>query len=148
MPKPKILVLHGPNLNYLGIRETEHYGKISLDSVNRSLVLMAEKAGACLQCLQTNSESLLIESVHKAFEQQVTHIIINPAAYTHTSIALRDALILTKIPFIEVHLSNIYAREDFRQRSYFSDVAQGTITGLGANGYLLALSHILFPLTS
>ncbi|MCX7115474.1 MAG: type II 3-dehydroquinate dehydratase [Gammaproteobacteria bacterium] len=139
----RILVLHGPNLDRLGQREPELYGKTTLKELNQSLVDGANSAGVQLTCKQSNSESTLIDYIHQALDDQIAYIIINPAAYTHTSIACRDALVLTHIPFIEVHLSNIFARESFRHQSYFSDVALGTISGLGANGYHLALNHIL-----
>lgn len=142
-----ILVLHGPNLDRLGTREPDLYGEVTLDKLNRYLIRLAEQAGAKLVCKQSNSESVLIDVIHQAMDEKVTHIIINPAAYTHTSIALRDALVLTRIPFIEVHLSNIFAREPFRQHSYFSDVAQGVISGLGVQSYIAALNTLLYPLS-
>ncbi len=143
MSVKRILVLHGPNLNRLGQREAEHYAAMTLNELDQSLIQYAEKAGVQLDCKQTNSEATLIDYIHQATVDLVDYIIINPAAYTHTSIACRDALLSTRIPFIEVHLSNIFDRESFRHHSYFSDVALGTISGLGANGYLLALNHIL-----
>lgn len=139
----KILVLHGPNLNLLGSREPDHYGYESLAELNERLKHQAHEAGAALQTFQSNSESELIHATHQAIEQEVDYVIINPAAYTHTSIALRDALIAVSIPFIEVHISNIYARETFRHHSYFSDIALGVISGLGTFGYVLALQTIL-----
>lgn len=132
-----ILVLHGPNLNLLGEREPTHYGHATLANINQQLVEMAQAAGHNLTAFQSNAEHQLIEQIHAA--HQVDFIIINPAAFTHTSVALRDALLSVAIPFIEVHLSNVYAREAFRQHSYFSDIAVGVISGLGAQGYFLAL---------
>ena len=136
---PKILVLNGPNLNLLGTREPGHYGKDTLDGIRERLELQAENAGHELVFHQSNAEHVLIELVHGAQRDGVAFIIINPAAFTHTSIALRDALLATEIPFVEVHLSNVYAREPFRAKSYFSDIAEGVIGGLGAQGYELAL---------
>lgn len=138
----KILVLHGPNLNMLGLREPNLYGKETLSSLNDKLSKKAEKMGLELAVIQSNSEEKIIDAIHDAAKTYVTHIIINPAAFTHTSIAIRDALLSVKIPFIEVHISNIYARELFRQNSYFSDIAQGVISGLGTDGYFLALEAI------
>ena len=134
-----ILVLNGPNLNLLGQREPQHYGQQSLDDIIVSLMAQAEAHDLSLDALQSNAEHELIERIHQAFEENVQYIIFNPAAFTHTSIALRDALLGVAIPFIEVHLSNIHQRESFRKRSYFSDIAEGVITGLGAKGYQLAL---------
>lgn len=139
----KILVLHGPNLNLLGTREPSVYGVTTLDEINQQLTDKALEYGLELHCQQSNSEAELIETIHKARQTQINYIIFNPAAYTHTSIALRDALSAVAIPFIEVHLSNIHAREAFRQHSYFSDIAQGIISGFGAQGYLLALQAII-----
>ena len=141
--KPRILVLHGPNLNLLGTREPEHYGTLTLSDINMALARMAESAGVDLEAFQSNHEGALIERIHAAREQGVRAIIINPAAYTHTSVALRDALAAVAIPFVEVHLSNVHAREPFRQHSYFSDLAVGVICGLGHEGYLLALEYLL-----
>lgn len=139
----RILVLHGPNLNLLGIREPQHYGAHSLAEINRALAVRAETAGVLLECFQSNHEGALIERVHAAREQGVGFIIINPAGYTHSSVALRDALAGVDIPFVEVHLSNVFAREPFRHHSYFSDLAVGVISGLGSEGYLLALEFAL-----
>ena len=139
---PKILVLHGPNLNLLGQRETHHYGHATLASIDARLREQASRAGVDMECFQSNAESELIERVHDA-RGQADFIIINPAAFTHTSVALRDALAAAAIPFIEVHLSNVHAREPFRRHSYFSDLAAGVITGLGAQGYELALEAAL-----
>lgn len=139
----KILVLHGPNLNLLGLREPHLYGQQSLSDINTQLIQEAKASGFVLDALQSNSEAELIQAIHKAYLDQIDYFIINPAAFTHTSIALRDALVAVQIPFIEVHISNIYARESFRQHSYFSDIAQGVISGFGAYSYVLAL-HALF----
>ena len=136
----KLLVLHGPNLNLLGKREPEHYGTSDLAAIDARLRRLAEEAGYELVCFQSNAEHALIERIHAAGETSVAFIIFNPAAFTHTSIGLRDALLAVAIPFVEVHLSNVYQREDFRHRSYFSDIAVGTIAGLGAQGYELALA--------
>jgi len=144
----KILVLHGPNLNLLGEREPTHYGKNTLANINEQLVLMAQTAGHTLTTFQSNAEYQLIEKIHTAGKEKVNFIIINPAAFTHTSVALRDALLAIAIPFIEVHLSNVYAREPFRHHSYFSDIAVGTISGLGAQGYSLALQATLSILSN
>lgn len=139
----KILVLHGPNLNLLGTREPEVYGRKTLADINRRLASLGKAAGAAVICFQSNHEGVLIDRVQLAGKQQVASIIINPAGFTHTSIALRDALAGVAIPFIEVHLSNIHAREPFRSHSYFSDLATGTVCGLGSHGYELALQFIL-----
>ena len=141
--KARILVMHGPNLNLLGTREPEHYGNVTLSDINLALARMAEGANVELETFQSNHEGALIERVHAARDQGVRAIIINPAAYTHTSVALRDALAAVDIPFIEVHLSNVHARESFRHRSYFSDLAVGVISGLGHAGYLLALEYLV-----
>lgn len=139
----RFLVLHGPNLNLLGTREPEHYGSVTLETINLALARRAEAAGVVLEAFQSNHEGALIERVHAARQQGVRYIIINPAGYTHTSVALRDALAGTAIPFVEVHLSNVHAREAFRHHSYFSDLAIGVIAGLGHEGYLLALEFLL-----
>ena len=144
--KPRILVLHGPNLNLLGVREPKHYGTQSLADINTALIEQGQTADVDVECYQSNAESELIERIHAAREQDIGFIIINPAAFTHTSVALRDALAAVAIPFIEVHLSNVHARESFRQHSYFSDLAVGVISGLGANGYLFALGYALHAL--
>jgi 3-dehydroquinate dehydratase-2 len=138
-----ILVINGPNLNLLGTREPEVYGRETLADINARLTEQAKAAGHHLLTLQSNAESELIERVHAARAEGIDFIIINPAAFTHTSIALRDALLGVAIPFIEVHLSNVHARESFRHHSWFSDIAVGTITGLGAQGYELALQAAL-----
>jgi len=144
----RILVLHGPNLNLLSTRETRLYGESTLAEIDQALVARAQAAGHSLECFQSNAEHKLIDRVHLAREQGVAFIIINPAGFTHTSVALRDALLAVQIPFIEVHLSNIYARERFRCHSYFSDVAQGVITGVGPQGYALALKAAVHYLSS
>ena len=141
--KRKILVLHGPNLNLLGAREPEVYGRETLGQIDRRLAATARAAGASLQFFQSNLEGELVDRVQRAAGQGVRFIIFNPAGYTHTSVALRDALSAVRIPFIEVHLSNVNAREPFRQRSFFSDIAVGTICGLGTQGYDLALAYAL-----
>lgn len=135
----RILVLNGPNLNLLGTREPAHYGRETLDELRIRLEGLATTAGHQLEFVQSNGEHVLIDSIQRAGQDGVAFIIINPAAYTHTSVALRDALLAVAIPFIEVHLSNVYAREPFRAHSYFSDVAAGVISGLGTQGYELAL---------
>jgi 3-dehydroquinate dehydratase-2 len=134
-----ILVLNGPNLNLLGRREPGHYGKQSLAAINKRLKELAKELGVQVLFFQSNAEHELVERVQKVMDEPVEFIILNPAALTHTSIALRDALSAAAIPFIEVHLSNIHAREVFRRTSYFSDIAAGVISGLGAQGYELAL---------
>lgn len=134
-----VLIINGPNLNLLGTREPEHYGQDTLASINARLEQTATASGLSIECVQSNAEAELIESIHNAAKNNVRFIIINPAAFTHTSVAIRDALSGVKIPFIEIHLSNIHAREAFRKQSYFSDIAVGVISGLGALGYELAL---------
>jgi 3-dehydroquinate dehydratase-2 len=134
-----LLLLNGPNLNLLGTREPGLYGSLSLDQITTRATQLASESGHHLSAFQSNSEAALIERIHEAPGTHVAFIIFNPAAFTHSSVALRDALLGVKIPFIEVHLSNVHAREAFRHRSYFSDIAVGTITGLGAIGYELAL---------
>jgi 3-dehydroquinate dehydratase-2 len=134
-----ITVLNGPNLNLLGLREPGHYGTQTLADIRHSLEKKSVQLNCQLAFHQSNAEHELVELIHRAYAAQVDFIIINPAAFTHTSIAIRDALLATRIPFIEVHLSNVHAREPFRKHSYFSDIAQGVICGLGATGYELAL---------
>ena len=138
-----VLVLHGPNLNLLGGREPQHYGHTSLAVINTHLESQAQAAGHTLVCFQSNAEHALVERIHIAQQESVAFIIINPAAFTHTSVALRDALNAVKIPFIEVHLSNVHAREAFRHHSYFSDLAVGVISGFGPQSYELALQAAL-----
>ena len=135
----RFLVLHGPNLNLLGSREPEIYGTDTLEDINSRLEALAREAGNEITCLQSNAEHELVDAVHAAKTQGVAGIVINPGAFTHTSVALRDALLGVGIPFIEVHLSNVHAREAFRRQSFLSDVARGVITGLGARGYEFAL---------
>ena len=138
-----VLVLHGPNLNMLGTREPQHYGSDTLESINQQLQAQATQAGLNLKAFQSNAESEIIDKLHASVDKNIAFIIFNPAAYTHTSVAIRDAISAVKIPFIEVHLSNIHARETFRHHSYFSDIAAGVISGLGAYGYTLALEYII-----
>jgi len=138
-----ILVINGPNLNLLGDREPAHYGGSSLDEINERLQEFAARSGHELCTYQSNAEHELVERIQVAREQAIDFIVINPAAFTHTSVAIRDALSAVAIPFIEIHLSNIHARESFRQRSYFSDIAVGVISGLGAYGYELAVQAAL-----
>jgi 3-dehydroquinate dehydratase-2 len=141
-PMAKILVLNGPNLNLLGKREPELYGSQTLEEIHRQIIAEGKALKLQVECIQTNAEHELIEHIQQAKGRSVAFIIINPGAYTHTSIALRDALLGVAIPFIEVHLSNIFAREPFRRQSYLSDIAVGVISGLGARGYLLALQAV------
>ena len=138
-----VLVLHGPNLNLLGTREPAVYGSVTLTDIERDLSKIAQEAGSTLQSLQSNHEGVLIDRVHAARTDGTDFIVINPGGFTHTSVALRDALAGVAIPFIEVHLSNVHRREPFRHHSYFSDLAEGTIVGLGAQGYTLALRFAL-----
>ncbi len=142
----KILLINGPNLNLLGTREPEVYGATTLNDIERELKAQAKAAGAKLLTFQSNHEGALVDRIHQARDEGVAWIIINPGAYTHTSIALRDAFTGTAIPFIEVHISNVHAREPFRHHSVLSGVARGTIVGLGVSGYRLALLHILATL--
>ncbi|OAI11918.1 MULTISPECIES: type II 3-dehydroquinate dehydratase [Methylomonas] len=134
-----ITVLNGPNLNLLGVREPGIYGKQTLSDIHEKLDRLASELGHELDFMQSNAEHELIDHIHQAYQRRVDFILINPAAFTHTSVAIRDALLATKIAFIEVHLSNVHAREPFRSHSYFSDIAVGVICGLGAHGYELAL---------
>lgn len=143
-----ILVLHGPNLNLLGVREPTHYGHTTLLAINRHLTEIAQANGHHLTAFQSNAEHELIAQIQVALDNQIDFILFNPAAFTHTSIALRDTLLAVAIPFIEVHLSNIYARETFRHHSYFSDIAVGVISGLGMHGYELALHAALARLAN
>ena len=143
-----VLVLHGPNLNLLGTREPEIYGRETLADIDRRLVATAGAAGQPCSSFQSNHEGALVDRIHQAGREGVGFIVFNPAAFTHTSVALRDALAAVDIPFIEVHLSNVHAREPFRRRSYFGDTALGTITGLGSQGYDLALDYALAKLAS
>lgn len=138
-----VLVIHGPNLNLLGTREPAIYGSENLEAINARLIRLGADRGVAVECFQSNHEGELIERVHKAKSQGTSFIIINPGGFTHTSVALRDALAGVAIPFIEVHLSNVHAREAFRHKSYFSDLAVGTICGLGSSGYDFALAYAL-----
>ena len=142
-----VLVIHGPNLNLLGSREPEIYGTETLDAINERLSSAAERSGARLSAFQSNSEGSLVDRVQQARGDGVNFIVINPAAFTHTSVALRDALAAVGIPFIEIHLSNVHAREPFRRQSYFSDAAVGVICGLGSGGYDVALEFAIQYLT-
>lgn len=137
------MVLHGPNLNLLGTREPEIYGRETLGEINRRLIAAGRAAGAVVRCAQSNHEGELVDAVQRAGRDRVAFIVLNPAGLTHTSVVLRDALLAVGIPFVEVHLSNVHAREPWRRRSYFSDIAAGTIFGLGSRGYDLALAYAL-----
>ena len=141
-----LLVLHGPNLNRLGSREPGTYGHATLADINQRLHEQATQAGHHLLSLQSNAEYELIERIHEARDEGIDFLIFNPAAFTHTSVALRDALLAAAIPFIEIHLSNVHAREPFRHHSHFSDIAEGVISGLGSHGYELALAAALHKL--
>ena len=145
---PDLLVINGPNLNLLGTREPDHYGSDTLEHINSRLSQIASDNGLELKSVQSNAEAELIEHIHQAGKDGVRFILINPAAFTHTSVALRDALSGVAIPFIEIHLSNVHARESFREHSYFSDIAAGVISGLGAQGYELALQAAIKQLQS
>jgi 3-dehydroquinate dehydratase-2 len=140
---PSILVLNGPNLNLLGVREPEHYGRTTLADIERELTQLAERDGVGLSLFQSNAEHELVGRIQAAASEGVDLIIINPAAFTHTSVAIRDALLATGIPFIELHLSNVHAREPFRHRSYLSEVAVGVICGFGPSGYRFAYQAAL-----
>lgn len=141
-----ILILNGPNLNLLGTREPDKYGLETLEQINQQLTMVANAAGHTANCFQSNAEHDLIQRIHDAKQEDVNFIIFNPGAFTHTSVAIRDALLGVAIPFIEVHLSNVHAREEFRRHSYFSDIADGVICGFGANSYSLALQAVLTKL--
>lgn len=140
MATKSILVLHGPNLNLLGMREPEHYGHLTLADIDQNLQALAQAANITLESFQSNAEADLVSKIQTLATKKVDFIIINPAAFTHTSVSIRDAISAVKIPFIEVHLSNVYARESFRHHSYFSDIAVGVISGLGAEGYYAAFN--------
>lgn len=148
MNPPRILILHGPNLNLLGQREPHIYGSTTLDQINGPLVGLGADLGLDVVHFQSNHEGGLIDRLHAARLDGTRWIIINPAAYTHTSVALRDAIAATDLPFVEVHLSNVYRREAFRHRSYFSDLAVAVISGCGAQGYELALRHAAAELSN
>lgn len=143
MATKSILVLHGPNLNLLGEREPQHYGKQTLEDIDQALKTIASAKSIKLETMQSNSEGDLVNKIQSLHNDKVDFLIINPAAYTHTSVAMRDALSAVKVPFIEVHLSNVYARESFRHHSYFSDIAVAMISGLGAEGYIAALNFAI-----
>lgn len=138
-----ILVLHGPNLNLLGSREPDQYGRITLAAIDVELTDMARTADVSIEAFQSNAEHALIDRIHAARADGTRWIVINPGAFTHTSIALRDALAAVAIPFVEVHLSNIHAREEFRQQSYVSALARGVVTGFGADSYRMALEFVI-----
>lgn len=144
-PAKHILLINGPNLNLLGSREPQHYGAATLREIEARLTKQAKQSAAELTAFQSNSESEIVGRIQQAGREGVDFIIINPAAYTHTSVAMRDALAAAGIPFIEVHLSNVFARESFRHRSYFTDLAVGLVSGFGAVGYELALAYALQP---
>ncbi len=139
----KFLVIHGANLNLLGTREPEVYGHDTLADINGRLAALAKSAGHSLKDFQTNAEHEMVERVHRAKQEGVAAILMNPGAFTHTSIALRDALLGVSIPFVEIHISNLLARERFRRQSYLSDISSGVITGLGVHGYQLGLSYLM-----
>jgi 3-dehydroquinate dehydratase-2 len=143
MATKSILVLHWPNLNLLGEREPQHYGKQTLEDIDKALKTLASSKSIKLETMQSNSEGDLVNKIQSLHNDKVDFLIINPAAYTHTSVAMRDALSAVKVPFIEVHLSNVYAREPFRHHSYFSDIAVAVISGLGADGYIAALNFAI-----
>ena len=138
----RILVLNGPNLNMLGLREPEVYGTTTLKEIDKKILLMAEAAGHKLETFQSNAEHELIDRIHLAKTNKVDFIIINPGAFTHTSVAIRDAFLSVSIPFIEIHLSNVFAREEFRKHSYLSDIAEAVVSGMGAFGYEVALQAV------
>ncbi len=139
----KLLVLHGPNLNLLGTREPDVYGRVTLAAIDSALKEKAEAAGAALSTFQSNHEGAIVDRIQQARDEQIDFVLINPAAYTHTSVAIRDALAGVALPFVEIHLSNVHKREAFRHHSYFSDHAEAVICGLGWKGYLYALDFAL-----
>lgn len=143
MAAKSILVIHGPNLNLLGKREPEHYGELTLADIDKNLTSLAIASDVSLETYQSNAEAEIVSKIQSLTVNKVDFIIINPAAYTHTSIAIRDAISAVKIPFVEIHLSNVHARESFRHHSYFSDIAVGVISGLGADGYYAALQYAI-----
>lgn len=153
MTSKSVLVLHGPNLNLLGLREPEHYGNLTLADIDANLLALAKQANIALETYQSNAEAEIVAKIQSlaspsSTSHKVDFIIINPAAFTHTSISIRDAISAVKIPFIEVHLSNVFARESFRHHSYFSDIAVGVISGLGAEGYYAALQFAINKLNN
>ncbi len=145
---PKILVIHGPNLNLLGLREPSHYGVDTLQNIDQAMQEMAESAQVELSILQSNLEGEIVERLHQTLDDGTDFVVINPAAFTHSSVAIRDAFLACSKPFIEVHLSNVHAREEFRQHSYLSDIAVGVISGLGKDSYLLALQAAISRCTN
>jgi 3-dehydroquinate dehydratase-2 len=142
----RILVLHGPNLNLLGVREPDIYGRVTLAEIDARLIARAVAAGVSMETFQSNAEHELVERLQAAMKDGTRYLLLNPAAFTHTSVAMRDAVVATGLPFVEVHLSNPHAREPFRRTSYFSDLAEAVICGFGADSYLYALEHALFRL--
>ena len=144
----KILILHGPNLNLLGEREPKHYGRVTLAEIDDLLANMAHHGGHDTEHLQSNAEDALVERIHQASIDKVGFVLINPAAFTHTSVAIRDALAAVNIPFVEIHLSNVYAREEFRRHSYFSDLAIGVISGFGRHSYRMAMEAAIHYLAN
>lgn len=148
MATKSILVLHGPNLNLLGVREPEHYGRITLDGINENLGIIAKASNMSLETYQSNAEADIVAKIQTVVTKKIDFMIINPAAFTHTSIAIRDAISAVNIPFVEVHLSNVFSRESFRHHSYFSDIAVGVISGLGAEGYNAALRFAINQLNN
>ena len=144
----KILILHGPNLNLLGEREPKHYGRATLAEIDDLLANMARHEGHDTEHLQSNAEDALVERIHQASIDKVGFVLINPAAFTHTSVAIRDALAAVNIPFVEIHLSNVYAREEFRRHSYFSDLAIGVISGFGRHSYRMAMEAAIHYLAN
>ncbi|MFW5432359.1 MAG: type II 3-dehydroquinate dehydratase [Methylophilaceae bacterium] len=148
MAAKSILVLHGPNLNLLGVREPEHYGHDTLDSINEALSATAKAASVSLETYQSNAEADIVAKIQTLATDKIDFIIINPAAFTHTSVVIRDAIAAVNTPFIEVHLSNVFSRESFRHHSYFSDIAVGVISGLGAEGYNAALRYAINQLNN
>jgi 3-dehydroquinate dehydratase II len=148
MATKSVLVLHGPNLNLLGLREPEHYGNLTLADIDSNLLTLAKQANINLKTYQSNAEAEIVAKIQSLAINKVDFIIINPAAFTHTSISIRDAISAVNIPFIEVHLSNVFARESFRHHSYFSDIAVGVISGLGAEGYNAALQFAISKLNN
>ena len=143
-----IMIINGPNLNLLGSREPDVYGHETLDDINKRLIERGTKLGCELECFQSNAEHDIVNQIHSAKSKNVAYILINPGAFTHTSIAIRDALLGVAIPFIEIHISNVHSRESFRKNSYLSDIAVGCITGLGSKGYALALDAALHNLNA
>jgi 3-dehydroquinate dehydratase-2 len=143
MPTKSVLVLHGPNLNLLGLREPEHYGNLTLADIDNNLQALAKQANIALETYQSNAEAEIVAKIQSLAVNKVDFIIINPAAFTHTSVSIRDALSAVGIPFVEVHLSNVFARESFRHHSYFSDIAVGVISGLGAESYNAAFNFAI-----